>query len=396
MKTILFVVNQVNYNIYNRKSAIDSILCSLLEALHHQGYRIFVNDQLFDPQNVKTGHTITSLSSTKHWKKYIPSWIKRNIHDFLTIRANQKVFNQIIKHNPKPDIVFELMRYGSNIGVKLKKHYQVPLLAYFDAPSVEERRFFYPAFSVIDALANYNETHTVLQADAVVVYTEPVKQYWLKRIPKAAPQKFQIFQTLDYSRLAFVQDKVFNQTPVVGFVGSFLKWHRLDLLIQSFEKVRAKGIQAKLLLIGAGEEYQRILQMVQQSRYKSEIELPGFVDGRKLQELKNKIDIGVMSGTHWYCMPTKVFEYGAAQIPSLAPDTENMRFLFRENHEITLFQKDSLDSLTEALTQMLLSFEHIKQNGKNLQQLVQHKNNQQIALFFYDKLISSLIESHSA
>ncbi len=387
MKTILFVVNQINYSVYNRYSAIDSILCSVLEQLS-KNHIIYVNHQKFENTSSKAdSKPIFKLSKASIIKKYIPKFIKKNFNDYKAIRSNKILFDDITR-SVNPDVIIELMRYGSTLGVLLKNHYQKPLIAYFDSPAVEERQFFYPGFSFFDSKANENEETTIKMADQVIVYTQPIIEYWKQKIPTISSEKFNVFQTLDYSRLDFVDEKIFNQIPVIGFIGSFLKWHRLDLLLEAFEKVRQDGLLAKLLLIGAGEEYQYIMQKVQNSAYKEDITLTGFVDGNALKEYRKKIDVGVMPGTHWYCMPTKVFEYGAAQIPSIAPKTKNMLFLFKEGEHVLMFEQNNIDSLYKSIKEVLIQFKDKKKMGLALQKIVRENNSKEAALAFYMKLFN--------
>lgn len=388
-KTILFVVNDLNYDIHNRKSAIDSILCSILEELSSD-YIIYVNDKKFVKSQNHSTNTIYRLSNSNSFKRYIPAILKRNYNDYNYVRSNTILFERIIK-NDTPHVIIELMRYGSKIGVMLKKHFNIPLIAYFDAPSVEERNFFNNRFSFFDRIADKYEEETIQLAEEIIVYTSPIIDYWCKRLANISEKKFNIFQTLDYSRLDFVTEKNFNDIPVIGFIGSFLKWHRIDMLINAFNKIREEGILAKLLLVGAGEEFDYIMTCSKNSKYSSDIELTGFVDGEKLKEYRKKIDIGVMSGTHWYCMPTKVFEYGAAMIPALAPRTDNMRFLFKEGEDLMMFEQGNEDELYKMLKVLVTSLDKKKQLSNNLNELVFKRNSRVIAKQFYKNLIDKLL-----
>lgn len=389
MKTLLFVVNSPNFDIHNRRSAIDSILCSILSELSSE-YTIYVNDKRFGPDSEKLNSPIYNLSSTNKIKALVPKIVKRNINDIKDINRNQELFRKIVGE-VKPDIILELMRFGSDLGLRLKNHYKIPLIAYFDSPAVEERQFFVKNFSFFESAADKNEERTILGADKVIVYTQPVVDYWKRRLKGVDERKFKIFQTLDYSRLVFKKDKSFNQVPVIGFIGSFLKWHRVDLLVEAFEELCEKGYKMNLLLIGAGEEFTSIKDQISRSKYADKITLSGFVDGEKLEAYRNSIDIGVMSGTHWYCMPTKVFEYGAAGIASIAPRTQNMRYLFKEGEDILMFEMGNKRELVEKLEYYLNNPSEIKRMGANLQKSVFERNSISKAFSFYKEIIDSTL-----
>ena len=391
MKKLLLVVNTSSYNIRNRKSAIDSILCSMLDNLNSY-YSISVNGIPFENSKESLNEPIYNLSNTRKIKKYIPAVIKRNYNDFLAIKSNRDIFKEIISAE-KPDVIIELMRYGSRLGIMVKEYYDVPLIAYFDAATVEERKFFYKGQSLFDFIAKKNESETIKKANQIIIYTQPVVDYWKARLVGINEKKFNIFQTLDYSRLDFVENKKFNQIPIIGFVGSFLKWHRIDMLVEAFEMIKKEGIEAKLLLVGAGEEFLAISNQVRNSKYEKDITLTGFVDGDALKNHRNSIDIGVMSGTHWYCMPTKVFEYGAAAIPTIAPRTKNIQFLFKENEEIVLFEQNNINDLYLSLKKVIQNFSEFRNTGDKLQIAVKERNSREKAITFYTNLISKTLTS---
>ena len=387
-KKILFVVNKKNYNVFNRNSAIDSILCSILLDLS-KDHEVWVNGKILKQDLVYNSSAISKLSSTSFLKRNVPGFIKQFLSDLKVIKDNKSMFEEISK-TPKPDIIIELMRYGSELGSKLKEHFNVPLIAYFDAPAIEENRYLTGRSSLFYKFFHACENRTIKMADKVIVYSSAITDYWTKRIPGIDINKFEIFQTLDYSRLTFIENKQYGSPLTIGFVGSFLKWHRVENLVKAFENLRKKGFKANLLLIGAGEEYEAIKRQVSVSTYKEDIIMTGFIDGDKLIEFRNRIDIGVMPGTHWYCMPTKVFEYGASRIASLAPGTESIRRMFVENDEVVFLNDFTADELERELSKLIQTPSQIEKLARNLQNKIFKNNSIDVAGEFYRNLISKL------
>jgi glycosyltransferase involved in cell wall biosynthesis len=389
-KKLLFVVNSKNYTIFNRNSAIDSILFSILKELSIN-YDIYVNGKLVLLNTVYNASSINKLSGSSSLASKLPEVVKQFLRDIIVLKDTNYLFNQI-KNTQKPDVIIELMRYGSNLGTRLKKYFNVPLIAYFDAPAVEENKYLKGTNSIFYPVISKLEAQTILEADKVIVYSEAIKTYWTDKIPKINQEKFSIFQTLDYTRLNFKWDKNISSHLTVGFVGSFLKWHRVHHLIEAYNKLRDEHQELELLLIGAGEEFESIKKLVDDSKWKNDITLTGFIDGERLKECRDKIDIGVMPGTHWYCMPTKVFEYGASGIISIAPTTNSIKCMFQDD-EVVFLENNSATELYQKLQFVIHNLDDVKRRSEKLRTKIFKNNSLQVASAFYNRLIEDVINS---
>src|SRR5690606_12590432 len=78
-----------------------------------------------------------------------------------------------------------------------------------------------------------------------------------------------------------------NDDLNIGFIGSFLSWHKVELLLYAFNQIASKYQNIKLHLIGFGEEWKKINDLVQQSPFVSRIHMPGFVSETELDEIKS-------------------------------------------------------------------------------------------------------------
>jgi glycosyltransferase involved in cell wall biosynthesis len=289
-KRILFIVNKKNYNIKNRNSAIDSIIFSVLKELCLD-YDIVVNGKDFNSDTIINIRPLKTLSRKNVFYRITPSFLKQFFRDLKVFYENIILLNTL-KKQIKPDFIFELMRYGSNLGYQLKRHLNVPFVVYFDSPAVEENFYLKSQRSIFTGLINKFESQTIIEADKVIVYSNVIRDYWQFRLKTINLLKFNVFQTLDYTRLNFVYNKKNNNPLNIGFVGSFLKWHRLNNLVEVFFRLRQNGFNIKLILIGSGEEYNVINKKVQESIWKDDVTLTGFIDGEKLIEMRNKLILG--------------------------------------------------------------------------------------------------------
>jgi glycosyltransferase involved in cell wall biosynthesis len=387
---IAFICALPNYDLFNRRSAIDSILCSILVSLKND-FCFTVNGVPFDELYKKylsksSADGLTHLSKQNRVAKFLPFSVKERLRIRRQKRLNRAIIASVSQG--KPDLVFELLTRGSNVGVSLANSFGIPYIVYYDSPlSYQFKELFHresPRFYVV------NEIKSVAAANGIIVYSDPVKHFLQDFKVIGKDTTFYRFQTLDYSRLTEVK-KQQNPIPVIGFIGTFMPWHRVDMLVQAFINLRSRGIGAKLLLVGAGGDFESILQIIKDSEFSSDIEVTGFVDGKLLESCKSRIDIGVMPGSNWYGIPTKVFEYGAAKIASIAPSTPTIADIFKHDKDLILFENNNLVSLERALQQLVVNVQLREDLANNLYKKITIENIEEKARQFYISLFNEYL-----
>jgi glycosyltransferase involved in cell wall biosynthesis len=111
---------------------------------------------------------------------------------------------------------------------------------------------------------------------------------------------------------------------VVGFVGSFQPWHRLDLLLEAVAAAPA-GSRLSLLLVGDGPERGPALAAAARLGLAGRVRAPGAVPAAGVPRLLSACDIGVLPGSNGYGHPMKLVEYAVAGLPAVAPDLPPVR-----------------------------------------------------------------------
>jgi glycosyltransferase involved in cell wall biosynthesis len=383
-KKILIVYAKSTSELANRQSALGSYIYCFCDILQNNGMTIFVNGIEFNllkhqppSSNAPRQTGITRL------KRLIPSVIKELIKDLQILKKIKRTGDEIISAE-QYDGVLEFYTYASDIGYRVSSRQKIPLLLIYDSPVLEEYIFFYGNKWFFKKLILKRELTTLLKSKSITVYSTAVKTYLNKLSGKDL--NISIHQNVDFTRFDFIE-KQFNSLPIkIGFIGSFLKWHRIDLLIRAFEKLRKEHYQAELFLVGYGMEYDSIKLVVDQSPYKAYITLTGFMDGKPLLEIKKMLHIGVMPGSNWYGAPNKIFEYGAAKMAVVAPDTPTIVDLFEDKKELLLFKQDDADQLYDKLKMLCDDVTVTEQLAETLQQKIKNKYSEKITLDFYNGL----------
>jgi glycosyltransferase involved in cell wall biosynthesis len=138
---------------------------------------------------------------------------------------------------------------------------------------------------------------------------------------------------------------------VVGFVGSFQPWHRVDLLLDAMTIVPA-NLAWQLVLVGQGPALAPVIDTAHARGLAARVTALGAVPAERVPALLAQFDLGVLPGTNDYGHPMKLLEYAAAGLPSVAPDLEPVREVV--DHGVTglLFPQGDVRALGDAIARL--------------------------------------------
>lgn len=138
---------------------------------------------------------------------------------------------------------------------------------------------------------------------------------------------------------------------VLGFVGSFQPWHRVELLIEAVALLAA-GSRIHVMLGGDGPGLESVLSTAA-SRGVSSVISVGPVPADAIPSLLAACDVGVLPHSNPYGDPMKLREYAAAGLPSVAPDLDPVRQVIEHNVTGLLFPLGDAESLAAALARLI-------------------------------------------
>ncbi|MFD1552170.1 hypothetical protein DNU06_00265 [Putridiphycobacter roseus] len=371
---LLILYTKNTKEVFNRKSAIGSYINCLSNILQAEGNTIFLNGIPFN--EIHLNETPEQGGSSRGViTRFIPSFIKRRLRDRLVLKKADLLTEELLKSTVKFDVILEFYNLGSQVGVSLSKALNVPLIITYDGPIIEEYEFFNQGEKPFyyDQFVD-RQKESLLQAKEIVVYSNPMKDY-ITAITKNT-QNLTIHQNVDFTRFdIFEAEKDFGSKPIkICFIGSFLKWHQVDMLVEVGVDLLKSGKQIEFYLVGDGMERQSIADRVERLEpvVKSKFHLLGFLDGEELFDLKKQMHIGVMPGSNWYGAPNKIFEYGAMNMAVVAPNTPTIKDLFTEK-EINFFDWKDQASLAKALANFIDHPEGMEEKAATLQAFILQK-----------------------
>lgn len=172
-----------------------------------------------------------------------------------------------------------------------------------------------------------------VSADRVKVVPNGVNVQELAPVPKAA---------------ALGHRLGLNGGPVFGFIGSFYRYEGLRFLVENFPKIRAEIPNARLMLVGGGEE-ERVLKSLADGR--DGILFTGRVPHSEVNDYYSLVDVFVCPRLRMrlteLVTPLKPLESMAMGKAVLASDVGGHRELIEEGRTGLLFTAENGDDLVK-------------------------------------------------
>lgn len=138
---------------------------------------------------------------------------------------------------------------------------------------------------------------------------------------------------------------------VVGFVGSFQPWHRLDLLLEAVAAT-SDGARLGLLLVGDGPGREPALAAGARLGLSGRVRATGQVPAADVPRLLSACDVGVLPGSNSYGQPMKLVEYAMAGLPTVAPDLPPVREVLPDGIAGFTFPAGDARGLSSALVRL--------------------------------------------
>lgn len=144
-----------------------------------------------------------------------------------------------------------------------------------------------------------------------------------------------------------------NNEVLIGFIGWFVEWHRLDLFLKVFARIHRDFPNTRLALVGDGKLKPELQAQIAAEKIESAVL---FVDAVPHQEIPKHIaafDIAVVPHSNEYRSPIKLFEYMAEAKASIAPATEPIKMIVQHERNGMLFEPLSEQQIYDCLAALV-------------------------------------------
>lgn len=140
---------------------------------------------------------------------------------------------------------------------------------------------------------------------------------------------------------------------VIGHVGLFYRWDRLDVLIDLVRSIRDQHPKVKVLLVGDGPEMENLKRTAFRLGMEREVMLPGPVPRDDVPAYIDAMDICVLPDSNAFGSPIALFEFMAMGKPCVVPDLGPMRDVIDDNVNGIMFPHGVYGDLQKALVRFI-------------------------------------------
>lgn len=157
---------------------------------------------------------------------------------------------------------------------------------------------------------------------------------------------------------------------VIGHVGLFYRWDRLDVLIEVAKSIRDLHPEIKVLLVGDGPEIQNLKQDAFRLGMERVVIFPGPVPRDDVPAYIEAMDICVLPDSNAFGSPIALFEFMAMAKPCVVPDLGPMRDVIEGNLTGIMFPHGDYVALERALLRLVEDSAFRNQVGGRAKQIV--------------------------
>lgn len=274
---------------------------------------------------------------------------------------------------------FIYQRYSLNnlAGLVLARRWGVPLVLEANASEVAWRREW--GSLRFRGLSEACERLLLRAADRVVVVSSNAEQDLL--IAGADHDRIRVVPNgVDVDRFAGAMPRdlgVGDEALTIGFCGLFYRWHGVPTLARAFCLLAERVPEARLLLIGKGDEEPLVDAVLQQAGLSSRVLRPGLVSRDDVPGYLAAADILVSPHADvdgFIGSPIKVFEYMATGKAIVASDVAQIGDVLEDGRTALLVPPGDPGALANALERLLNDPELRERLGEEAQRTARNQH----------------------
>jgi glycosyltransferase involved in cell wall biosynthesis len=172
----------------------------------------------------------------------------------------------------------------------------------------------------------------------------------------------------------FIRDKEFT----LIYHGIIAKRQGIDILLQSLNRLLAKGMVIKLLLIGEGDHLPEIRELVNELKLQDAVQIiEPFVPTAEIPSYLQRVHVGVLpyreNEITQLMLPVKLLEYVSMEIPVIASRLKVMDYFFNDSM-IFFVPSEDIQALANAIEEVYYSEELRKELSRNASRFLLEHN----------------------
>lgn len=319
-----------------------------------------------------------------------------------------------IKDVKQYHFIYQRHSAESFIGTYFSKRYNIPLILEFNSfeywmlknwgnkGSIAFRtlNFVFKRFFKLP-LVRLVENYTLKHAKYIVVVSDVLKQSLVdygidaKKIlvnPNGVDTEIYNPQ-IDGTKLK--QKLNIKQPNIIGFIGTFGEWHGSLILAKAivhlFQTHTERINDTHFLLIGEGNQLQKVKSIINSSNYKNNVTFTGVVPQSNGPEYLSICNILVsphipnLDGTAFFGSPTKLFEYMAMGKAIVASNLNQIGEILENKKTAILIEPNDETKLSDEINTLIT-------NKSLLEKLSINARNEVLTNYTWDKHVEKILD----
>jgi glycosyltransferase involved in cell wall biosynthesis len=135
---------------------------------------------------------------------------------------------------------------------------------------------------------------------------------------------------------------------IIGYIGTLDITKKLGILLQAFDLLSKIRQDVFFVIIGDGPDFETARKKGMEFNLMDRLLLTGKIPHHDVPKYLQAFDIAVHHAANDYMCPLKLFEYFAARVPVVGPDTPAVREVFEDKKHLHLC-KDNAESVLEKI-----------------------------------------------
>jgi len=344
-------------------------------------------------------HNIFAIVSSTKMREY--NWKNIRVYEIPLNKRFKKMrlTEKIVKKMDCNIIQVRNSVVNGIIGLYLKWKYQIPLVFQYTWPILEawkeavklesRKRLYLEALRV--KITDLSYLGIMQKADLVLPISKWMKQYlFFRGVPESKmlpfpdgvnPKVFSPKVSGEKKR----KELGFGSSPVIVYAGTMDRLRKLDFLIRTFEMVKRKVKDAKLLMVGDGNDKGRLEKIATKQGVRKDVIFTGKVPYFDVPLFLAASNVAVSpippSNLYKVSSPLKVFEYMGAGKPVVAnKEIPEQREVIRESQGGLLSAYEE-ENFAEAIIELLNNPYICEEMGKKGRKwVVTHRSYKKIAM----------------
>lgn len=360
------------YHFRTRGTGAEGVhIAGIAGALSRLGYEVeFVSPSGIQPGKTK-GQSPFSSSSAKSMLGKIADLAPGFVFELMEVLYNIPAFFQLFYRavRNRPTIIYQRHAFFLCATAVVARVLNVPHVIEVNELAGDDRIRSQPVFS---NLATAIDRWVLSSADLVCVVSPHLARRCLAAgvdpnrvlvLPNAVGPE--MLTPLGAGRQkARARFGISEDTIVIGFVGWFVPWHKLDQMIDSFAAACTTTPSIALLLVGEGP-LGDLLKNKAAEISNGRVIFAGAVEHGSMAPVIDAFDISVVPACNSFRSPIKLLEYMSRATAVLAPDVEPIREVTKHGENAYLFDPEDDASLAAGFTSLAASPTLRRELGSN-------------------------------